>query len=52
MAQLALAWILRQKGITSCIVGATKPKQLEDNAEASGVELEPATLARIEEIMA
>jgi voltage-dependent potassium channel beta subunit len=52
LAQLSLAWILRQKGVTACIVGATKPKQLEDNADASGVELDAPTLARIDEIMA
>ena len=52
MSQLALAWCLRRPEITSCIVGATGPEQLEENAEASGIRLEPATISRIEEVLA
>jgi aryl-alcohol dehydrogenase-like predicted oxidoreductase len=52
LAQLALAWILRRGEVTSCIVGATKVRQLEQNAEASGVKLDDATVRRVEEIMA
>jgi aryl-alcohol dehydrogenase-like predicted oxidoreductase len=52
MAQLALAWILRRPEVTSCIVGATKPAQLEDNAKASGVKLSDDTIRRIDEILA
>lgn len=37
LAQFALAWILRRKEISSVIVGATKPEQIEDNAAASGL---------------
>lgn len=36
LAQFALAWILRRSEVSSVIVGATKPEQLEDNAAASG----------------
>jgi len=36
LAQFALAWILRRNEVSSVIVGATKPEQLEDNAAASG----------------
>ncbi|HZZ43717.1 MAG TPA: aldo/keto reductase family protein [Tepidisphaeraceae bacterium] len=50
MSQLALAWILRRSEVTSCIVGATNPKQLEENAEASGVKLSDETIRRIDEI--
>ena len=52
MSQLALAWCLRRPEITSCIVGATRPEQLEENGEASGIRLEPATISRIEEMLA
>ncbi len=51
MAQLALAWVLRDERITSAIIGATKPEQVADNAAASGVELSPDTLAAIDEII-
>jgi voltage-dependent potassium channel beta subunit len=37
MAQLALAWCLRDEGISSVIVGATTLAQIEDNVGASGV---------------
>jgi L-glyceraldehyde 3-phosphate reductase len=30
MAQMALAWVLRQKAVTSALVGASKPQQIED----------------------
>ena len=51
IGQLALAWILRRPEITSCIVGATRPVQLEENAAASGIELSGQQLARIDEII-
>ena len=53
MAQLALAWILREPNVAAAIIGATKPEQVEDNAAASGVEvLDEETLGRIDEILA
>ena len=48
MAQLALAWILREPNVASAIVGASRPDQLRDNAAASGVSLDEATLGAIE----
>jgi voltage-dependent potassium channel beta subunit len=52
MAQLALAWILRLPNISSCIIGASRPEQVEDNVKASGVKLSAETLQRIEDILA
>jgi 1-deoxyxylulose-5-phosphate synthase len=51
MAQLALAWVLREDNVASAIIGATRPEQVEDNVAASGVELDAATLERIDEIL-
>lgn len=51
LSQLSLAWILRQPGVSSALVGATKPHQLEENAKASGIVLDAAVLERIEEIL-
>ena len=51
MAQLALAWVLREENVASAIIGATRPEQIEDNAAASSVELDAATLERIDEIL-
>ena len=51
MAQLALAWVLRQPGVASAIVGASRPEQLEDNAAASGVALSGDHLEAIDEVL-
>jgi aryl-alcohol dehydrogenase-like predicted oxidoreductase len=49
MAQLALAWVLRRPEVASAIIGASRPEQVEDNASASGIELDDATLSAIDE---
>jgi len=48
MAQLAIAWVLRQPNVASAIVGATSPSQLEETAKSSGVVLPPESLAKID----
>jgi aryl-alcohol dehydrogenase-like predicted oxidoreductase len=52
MAQLALAWVLREPNVASAIIGASRPQQVEDNAAASGIELDEATLVAIDEAVA
>ena len=49
MAQLALAWVLRQPNVSSAIIGASRPEQVDDNCAASGVQLPPEALLRIDE---
>jgi aryl-alcohol dehydrogenase-like predicted oxidoreductase len=49
MAQLALAWVLREPNVASAIVGASRPEQVDDNVAASGIDLDDATLAAIDE---
>src|SRR2546426_11979571 len=39
VAQVALAWLLAQPGVTSIIIGANKMSQLEDNLKATDLEL-------------
>ncbi|HKR58931.1 MAG TPA: aldo/keto reductase, partial [Pyrinomonadaceae bacterium] len=39
VAQVALAWLLAQKGVTSIIIGANKMSQLEDNLKTAEIEL-------------
>jgi aryl-alcohol dehydrogenase-like predicted oxidoreductase len=51
MAQLALAWVLREENVASAIVGASRPEQVRGNAAASGVELDAATLEEIDRIL-
>jgi len=52
VGQLALAWILRQPNVASALVGASRPAQVEENAKASGIELQQDVLDRIETILA
>ncbi len=51
MAQLALAWVLREPNVASAIVGASRPQQVEDNAAASAIELGDDVLRRIDEAL-
>lgn len=52
MPQLALAWVLRDKRVSSAIIGASRPEQIVDNAAASGVQLDTDVLAAIDQILA
>ncbi len=49
MAQVALAWVLRQPGMTSPIVGATKPHHLEDAVAAVDLHLTDEECARLQD---
>ncbi|TCS81287.1 aldo/keto reductase family protein [Tepidibacillus fermentans] len=52
LAQLALAWVLRLKNVSSALIGASRPEQVEENVKAVDVELTQDVLERIEEILA
>jgi aryl-alcohol dehydrogenase-like predicted oxidoreductase len=51
MAGLALAWVLQEENVASAIIGATRPEQVRDNAQAVGVRLDPALKQRVDEIL-
>lgn len=51
LAQLAIAWILRLDSVSSALIGASSPAQVEENAKASGVKLNEETISRIESIL-
>ena len=51
MGQLALAWALSNKNVSSVIMGATKPKQVKDNAKASGIKLSADVLKAIDDAL-
>ena len=52
LSQFALAWILREPNVASAIVGASRPEQLDENAAASGLVIDPALFARAEAVVA
>jgi aryl-alcohol dehydrogenase-like predicted oxidoreductase len=52
MAQLALAWILRDERVAAAIIGASRPEQITDNAAASDVHLSDEVLQEIDQVLA
>jgi aryl-alcohol dehydrogenase-like predicted oxidoreductase len=52
LAQLAIAWVLREPNVASAIVGASRPQQVEDNVKASGVIIPQDALDEIDKILA
>ena len=52
LTQFALAWVLREPNVASAIVGASRPEQLDENAGASGLRIDPALFAQAEAIVA
>ena len=52
MAQMAVAWVLRQRALASALIGASRPAQIEDCvAAAANTEFSAAELSRIDEIL-
>ncbi len=52
VAQIALAWLLQQRAVTSVIVGAKRIDQLDDNIAASEVRLSDEELAELHSVSA
>jgi aryl-alcohol dehydrogenase-like predicted oxidoreductase len=52
LPQFALAWVLRQPNVASAIVGASRPEQLNENAAASGIQVDPSLFAEAERLLA
>jgi L-glyceraldehyde 3-phosphate reductase len=52
MAEMALTWVLRRKTVTSALIGASSPEQLEDNVAAlKHMEFGEGELQAIEKIL-
>ncbi len=51
LAQMAVAWVLQNKNVSSAIIGATKPAQIKENVKASGVKLAPETMRAIDRVL-
>jgi aryl-alcohol dehydrogenase-like predicted oxidoreductase len=51
LAQLALAWVLRQPNVSSAIIGASRPEQVDENVKATQIVLDEATLQRIDDVL-
>jgi aryl-alcohol dehydrogenase-like predicted oxidoreductase len=51
LAQLAVAWVLQNRNVSSAIVGASRPEQVTENVKAAGVTLDEALLKQIDETL-
>jgi aryl-alcohol dehydrogenase-like predicted oxidoreductase len=51
LPQLALAWVLKENDVSSAIIGATHPDQIDENVGASGVKLDPQTCREIDDAL-
>ena len=51
-AQIALAWLLRKRAVTSVLIGANKIAQLDDNLAAANVQLTTEQMAQLDELTA
>jgi aryl-alcohol dehydrogenase-like predicted oxidoreductase len=51
LSQLSLAWALRQRAVTSTIVGATNTKHIADNVAAGDITLDEQTIADVDRIL-
>jgi aryl-alcohol dehydrogenase-like predicted oxidoreductase len=51
MAQLAIAWVLAQPGVTSAICGSRNPTHVRGNSGAAGIELDDDALAELDAVM-
>ena len=51
MAQLSLAWTLQNPNVTSAIVGARTPEQIQSNLAANDVEIPKPLMKKIDEIL-
>ncbi|MBP7401343.1 MAG: aldo/keto reductase family protein [Clostridia bacterium] len=52
LAQMALAWVLEENNVASCLIGASRPEQVDENVKASGYSLPDDALAEIDAALA
>lgn len=51
LTQFALAWVLSRPGISSAIIGASRPAQVEENVKAADITLPEDTLRTADDIL-
>jgi aryl-alcohol dehydrogenase-like predicted oxidoreductase len=50
-AQVAIAWVLRQRGVTSAIAGSGNPDRTRDSAQAGNVDLSDEQLKAVDDLI-
>jgi aryl-alcohol dehydrogenase-like predicted oxidoreductase len=51
LPQFALAWVLREPNVASAIIGASRPAQVRENAQASGAVVDQQLFLRAEAVI-
>ena len=51
MAQFAVAWVLHQEGVSSTVIGASRPEQVTENAAASGKRLDDEVVKAVDDVL-
>lgn len=51
MAQMAIAWVLQNQNVSSAIIGASRPEQLEENVKAAGIVLGADIMKEIDKVL-
>ena len=52
VAQVAIAWLLSKRAVTSVLLGSSKRSHLDDNLKAAGLKLAPDELAKLDDATA
>jgi aryl-alcohol dehydrogenase-like predicted oxidoreductase len=50
LTHAALAWVLRQDGVTSAILGASKPDQLQESLDGMDVRLDDEEMRACDDV--
>jgi aryl-alcohol dehydrogenase-like predicted oxidoreductase len=51
-ARIALAWVMERAGVSSTLMGVSRPHQIADNIEALDIRLTPDHRARLDAVSA
>ncbi|MER5180346.1 aldo/keto reductase family protein [Streptomyces sp. NPDC002896] len=51
MAQLAIAWVLSRPGVSTALIGASRPEQVVENAAAAGRALDDEVVQRVDGVL-
>jgi len=52
VAQVAIAWVLRQPGVTSAIAGSGNAERFRENARAAELELSEGDMRALDDLLA
>jgi len=52
MAQFAIAWVLQKDAVSSALIGASSPKQMEENVKASSIKIPIEMMSELDVLFA